>query len=184
VSEGGGFDKNLGPLMAALAGGDGMARKDARERLVALGKPAVSSLAKALKKSKVAQLRWEAAKALGEIGSRRSIPVLVQALEDRDRDVAWLAAEALRKFGKKAWPELLRALLEGGSSSALLRQGLHHVLVAQQEAGYEELLAVLVKELESNAIREAALVAAREMLSSVTKLCSTPLPHPRAKRGR
>lgn len=71
---------NLESLMDMLASKDGMTRQKARKSLVALGKPAVSSLVRALQKSESDQLRWEAAKALGAIGDPRSIPRLVKAL--------------------------------------------------------------------------------------------------------
>jgi HEAT repeat protein len=97
--------------MDMLAGKDAATRLKARKALVALGKPAVSSLTQALQNSRLDHLRWEAAKTLGAIGDTRAIPSLVKALEDGDRDVAWVAAEALKKFKKADWPPLLRALI-------------------------------------------------------------------------
>lgn len=89
---------NIESLMEMLANKDGLIRKKARKSLVAIGKPAVSELTRALQNSKLDQLRWEAAKTLDAIGDIRAIPSLVKALEDNDQDVAWLAAEALKKF--------------------------------------------------------------------------------------
>lgn len=91
-------------LMDKLASKDGMVRQKARESLVALGKPAVASLIRALKNSTSDQVRWEGAKALGAINDARSIPTLVEALSDSNSDVTWLAAEALSKFKKAARP--------------------------------------------------------------------------------
>jgi HEAT repeat protein len=156
--------KDLGPLMAELASEDGSLRKEARAALVALGKPVVSSLAKALRNSGSKQLRWEAAKALGEIGAPRSIPILVKALEDKDSDVAWLSAEALNALQQKAWPELLRAIMKAGPHSESLRRGAHHVLLNQKEEGFDDLLAALLKDLEPTAVREAAPMTAFAML--------------------
>ena len=156
--------KDLGPLMAKLASEDGGIRKEAREALVALGKPAVSSLAKALRKSGSSQVRWEAAKALGEIGAPRAIPILVKALEDKDSDVAWLAADALSALKKKAWPELLRALMKTVPHPEALRSGAHHVLLKQKEDGFDDLLSVLLKDLEPNAVRESAPMDAFALL--------------------
>jgi HEAT repeat protein len=149
--------------MDRLASKDGMIRQKARESLVALGKPSVSSLIQALQNSPSDQVRWEAAKALGAIGDTRSIPSLVKALEDSNFDVAWLAAEALSTFKKTAWPPLLRALTKDGSHSVLLRQGIHHVLVNQKEDGFNDLLATLIKALEPSAVTESAIVAAYEI---------------------
>ena len=155
---------DLESLMDMLASKDGMIRQTARKSLVALGKPAVPSLAYALRNSKSDQVRWEAAKALGAIGDTRSIPPLVKALVDTDHDVAWLAAVALSKFKKAAWSPLLRALMKAGPDSVPLRQGAHHVLLHQSEAGFNDLLATLIKALEPGAAPGSTTVAAYETL--------------------
>jgi HEAT repeat protein len=155
---------NLESLMDMLANGDGMIRQKARESLVALGGPAVSSLTQALQNSRSDQVRWEAAKALGEIDDTRSIPTLVKALEDSNSDVAWLAADALRKFRKAAWSPLLQALIEGRSDSVLLRKGAHHVFVNQKEDGFNDLLVILVKALKLDAVQESVPEAAYKLI--------------------
>ncbi|MBE7444398.1 MAG: HEAT repeat domain-containing protein [Planctomycetia bacterium] len=155
---------NLKTLMDTLSNKDGMIRQKARESLVALGKPAVSSLIQALQNSMLDQVRWEAAKGLGAIGDTKSIPPMVQALEDSDPDVAWLAAEALSNFEKTAWSPLLRVLIKDGSDSVLLRQGVRHVLLNQKEDGFNDLLATQMKALEPGAVSESATVAAYEIL--------------------
>lgn len=155
---------NLESLMNMLASKDGMARQKARKSLVALGKPAVNFLIQALQNSRSDQVRWEAAKALGAISDARSVPSLVKALEDSDMDVAWLAAEALRKFKKAAWPPLLRALMKSKPDSALLRHGAHHVLLHQKQDGLNDLLATLMRALEPGAVPVSVIVAANEIL--------------------
>jgi HEAT repeat protein len=151
-------------LMDMLASKDGMTRQKARKSLVTLGKPAVSSLVKALQNSKSDQVRWEAAKALGAIGDTRSISPLVKALTDSNPDVTWLAAVGLSKFKKTAWPPLLRALTKDGPNYDLLRRGAHHVLVNQRVAGFNDLLSNLMKALEPGAVSESAMIAAFEIL--------------------
>lgn len=155
---------NLESLMGLLASKDGMIRQRARKSLVALGNPAVSSLIRMLRNSKLDQVRWEAAKALGEISDAGSTTALVTALEDGNHDVAWVAANALRKFKKTAWPPLLRALVKRGADSVLLRQGAHHVLRNQKEKGFNDLLPSLMKALESGSVPESTPVAAYEIL--------------------
>jgi hypothetical protein len=155
---------NLESLLAMLASKDGMIRQKARKSLVALGKPAVSSLAQALQNSRSSQLRWEAAKALGAIGDAGAMPVLVKALEDSNTDVTWVAAEALRQFKRAAWPPLLRALVNSEPDSVLLCQGAHHVLLNQKQDGFNDLLATLMKALKRGALSESAMVAAYEIL--------------------
>ena len=88
----------------------------------------------------------------------------MKALEDSDPDVTWIAAEALRKFKKGAWPSLLRALVEDDTDSVLLRQGVHHVLRNQQESGFNDLLKVLIKALESNTASESIPFAVSNIL--------------------
>lgn len=140
---------DLGSLMEALEGKEGMSRQKARESLVTLGNRAVPSLANALQNCELKQVRWEAAKALRAILEAKSIPQLVNALEDSESDVAWLAAEALTEFKKVAWPELMRALVERGPQSITLRRGAHHVLGKQKEDGFDDLLISLREALES-----------------------------------
>jgi hypothetical protein len=158
---------NLVSLMSMLESKDGMARKKAREALVKIGEPAVSSLITALEQSKTDQVRWEAAKALGTIGDEESIPALVKALEDLNADVAWLAAVGLKKFKMTAWPYLLRVLVENGAKSALLCQGAYHVLQNQKGDEFKDLLAALVKALEIGTVPGSAEVAANELLKRI-----------------
>jgi HEAT repeat protein len=111
---------------------DGGIRQKAREALVAMGKPAVSSLIQALQNSTLDQVRWEAANALESISDTGAMPSLVKALEDNNSDVAWVAADALKLFKKAAWPSLLQGLIKSKSESVELRKGAHHVLVEQK----------------------------------------------------
>jgi HEAT repeat protein len=155
---------NLESLMNMLESKDIVTREKARELLIVIGKPAVPSLIQSLQTSKLDHLRWEAAKILGSIDDKRAIPSLVKALEDDNRDVAWLAALALRNFGKTAWPQLLKMLIDGKSDSVLLRQGVHHVLRDQSEDGFDDLLANLIKALESDSVPESSAIAAYDLL--------------------
>jgi HEAT repeat protein len=151
-------------FMDQLVSRNGAERETARKSLVRVGKPAVQHLTHALQHSGSDQFRWEAAKTLGEIGDESGIPVLVSALEDRNHDVAWLAAEALKKFKKIAWLPLLHALIRKGSDSVQLRQGVHHVLRNQQETGFVDLLSRLTKALESGSVPESSAVAAYDIM--------------------
>jgi len=151
-------------LLDLLADKDGVTRKKARKALVAMGEIVVPSLTRVLRNSKLDHLRWEAAKSLGEIGDVRAIPSLVKALEDRDIDVAWVAAEVLRKFKKNAWTALLRALMKSKPDSISLRQGVHHVLLNRKEDGFNDLLKALMEALKSDAGPETASVATYHLL--------------------
>jgi thioredoxin-like negative regulator of GroEL len=155
---------NIKALMDTFKSENGANRQKARKALVTLGRPAVPLLTQALQNSRLDQVRWEAAKTLGAIGDARAIPALVKALEDSDPDVAWLAAEALKQFKKEAWPLLFRLLIRSGSESYILRQGAHHVLRNQRENGFNDLLAILRKDLESNTLQESTPLAAYDIL--------------------
>jgi hypothetical protein len=155
---------NLESLMDLLASKDGLIRQKARKSLVTLGKPAVSSLIEALQNSMIIQLRWEAAKTLGVIGDTRAIPALVDALEDNDTDVTWVAAEALKKFKKAAWPQVLRMLIKSKSNSVLLHEGAHHIFWKQKEDGFNDLLATLIKALDSNSVQDSITLTAYAIL--------------------
>jgi HEAT repeat protein len=156
--------ENPETLIDMLASKDGMVRQKARKSLVAMGKPAVSLLIKSLQNSNLDHVRWEAAKALGAICDTRAIPTLVKALEDKDHDIAWLAAIALKKFKKAAWPTLLQALINSKPDSVLLCQGAHHVFQNQKEDGLNDLLAALTKTLKSDTVPGSMIVTAHEIL--------------------
>ena len=113
-------------LITTLTGQDGLARKRAREQLVEIGRPAVSSLLPLLL-DKQTYVRWEAAKALSEIGDPGAAPALVKALEDDDSGIRWMAAEGLIRAEQAGLPSLLEALMEHGESIRL-RDGADHVL--------------------------------------------------------
>ena len=112
-------------LIAALATSSPVARKKAREALVALGGPAVPALIQLLSHGQP-HVRWEAAKALGAIADPIAASALVNALKDRDGDVRWLAAEGLAALGRDALQPLLAALMEQ-SDRDWLCEGAHHV---------------------------------------------------------
>ena len=156
---------DLNSLMKMLANKNGVTREKARKSLVTIGKPAVLSLTRALLNPKSEQLRWEAAKTLGSIDDTRAIPSLLKALEDSNHDVAWLAALALKRYKKTAWPQLLNLLTKNKKDSTLLRLGAHHILLDQKEAGFNELLTVLKKSLEPGTSPELTTLAAHNMIN-------------------
>lgn len=160
-------DNHLDSLLVMLSDTDGMIRQSARESLVGMGGMAVMPLTRALQNSTSDQVRWEAAKALGALGDARSIQSLVKALEDKDSDVVWLAAEALSSFGRTAWPTLLKALIIEGTESPTLRQAAHHVFANQKEGGFHDSVVILLSALEAGKLPEAAPIAAIEFLKQL-----------------
>ena len=133
-------------LIADLGSNDGIVRVRARKSLVAIGKQAVGPLLEVLV-GKTRRVRWEAAKAIGQIGDPTAAPALVKALEDGMFEVRWLAAEALITIGKEAVVPLLQALLKH-SSSTWLRDGAHRVLHDIGRKDLNEILQPVVLALE------------------------------------
>jgi HEAT repeat protein len=112
-------------LIAQLCGYDAIRREWARKSLVALGHLAVGPLI-GLLSDRRQHVRWEAAKALSEMGDAEAAPALVRALEDEDIDVRWLAAVGLAGMRSKCLEHLLSALI-ARPDSVWLRHGAHHV---------------------------------------------------------
>lgn len=120
------IDSTAKDLIRALSSYNDLSRVEARKALVSMGGQAIPYLAEALKDANSLR-RWEAAKALGEIGDPSAAPILVEALEDERFEVRWLAAKGLIELNIKGLEPLFHALIRH-ADSALLRQGAHHVL--------------------------------------------------------
>jgi HEAT repeat protein len=151
-------------LIAALASSSPVARKKAREALMALGGPAVPALIQLLS-HRQPHVRWEAAKALGAIADPIAASALVNALEDRDGDVRWPAAEGLVALGRDALQPLLTALMER-SERDWLSEGAHHVCRALvKRKGLAPILRPLLAVLEGHEREFAEPAAAYAALS-------------------
>ncbi len=154
-------------LIADLRSNDGMLRQRSRQSLVAIGKPAVAYLVK-LMRDVNDQVRWEATKALGDIGDPETAPALTEVLEDEEFDVRWLAAEGLIALGRKGLAPLLKALTER-PQSVWLREGAHHVLHNLAKAGPDKRVASLLQALESVEPEIDIPPAAHKLLSALGK---------------
>jgi HEAT repeat protein len=135
----------------------------ARRSLVDMGSSAVDALVKELSNKKH-WVRWESAKALGQIGDRNAVKALVVALEDNEFDVRWLAAEALINIGKDSLEPLLAALVDHGGESLILRQGVHHVLHDMDRGDLDEILKPLMSAVEDTALPVEVPLAAKKVL--------------------
>jgi HEAT repeat protein len=148
-------------LIADLASKDGVVRVKARQQLVAYKKRSVAPLIRTLS-NKNDWVRWEAAKALSQIGNNRAIKALLEALSDEKFEVRWLAAEGLIRMGRKAIVPLLEALVKH-SDSYWLREGIHHVLHDMNTGKITEVLRPVLAALEgpepSLEVPQAAQVA-------------------------
>jgi len=84
-------------LLVAMRDNDMFLRVGITGALIKIGYPAVPGLTKALFDRNKAVKR-AAAKALGKIGSERSVPALINALRDTDPNMRKLAREALERI--------------------------------------------------------------------------------------
>jgi HEAT repeat protein len=113
-------------LLEALLSEKGTERKKARKALVANGKKSLPYLKEFIHHPKHFY-RWEAMKTMEEIADPESIPIFIEALEDDESDIRWIAAQGLIKIGKLSLQPLLKAIVEKPDSIFVLSSA-HHVL--------------------------------------------------------
>jgi HEAT repeat protein len=154
-------------LIADLASKDGIVRVKARQQLVAYKKRSVDPLIRALSHEND-WVRWEAAKALSQIGNPESIQALLVALADKQFEVRWLAAEGLIRIGRKAIVPLLETLVKH-SDSYWLREGIHHVLHDINRGKIKKVLRPILISLEGPEPSLEVPPAARAALDILTK---------------
>ena len=152
----------ISSLIADLARPDPTARTKARETLVAIGKISVPSLIQLLSHRKP-HIRWEAAKTLCGIADPIAAFALVNALDDRNGDVRWLAAEGVAALGRDGLEPLLAALLQR-AQSCWFCEGAHHIchtLVKRGKLGriLRPVLAALKQSEPEVAVPPAAYIA-------------------------
>lgn len=157
--------RKIDSLIADLVCDDVITCQKARRQLVVMGHKAVPSLVKELGNKKF-WVRWEAAKALAQIGDPTATAALIKALEDKEFDVRWLAAEGLINIGRKAVVPLLAALIDRPKSS-WLRQGAHHVLHDMDRGELNKVLRPVMSALEDVEPYVEVPVAARKALDMV-----------------
>ncbi len=162
------MNDNIDSLVADLNCDDAMRCQHARRALVAMGERAVGPLTEALFSRKY-WVRWEAAKALGQIGSPTAIQSLIKVLEDDAPAVRWLAAEGLIAIGQEALEPLLMALIEH-ADSLLLREGAHHVFYDTHRADLHEILRPVMRELEGSEPSVEVPLAAKKSLTELKRI--------------
>jgi uncharacterized protein (DUF302 family) len=140
------IDPTIQSLITNLSSNDDIIRIHSRESLVKIGKPAVPQIVEALKRGSH-WVRWEAAKALGEISDATAAPALVEALKDEEFDVRWLAAEGLIKMERGGVEPLLHALMAQADLSRL-REGAHHVIRELIKGELKEYLTPVLQAIE------------------------------------
>jgi HEAT repeat protein len=111
-------------------------------------------------------VRWESAKALGQIMDPRSINALVKALQDRLFDVRWLAAEALIAIGSKSVKPLLQAIIDNPGSE-YIREGAHHIFHDLRGGKYGDVLKPLITSMEDPTFTLDIPLVARKALQEI-----------------
>jgi len=140
---------------------------DTSQQLVAYKKRSVAPLIRTLSNENN-WVRWEAAKALSQIGNNRAIKALLEALSDEKFEVRWLAAEGLIRIGRKAIVPLLEVLVNH-SDSYWLREGIHHVLHDMNTGKITEALRPVLVALEGPEPSLEVPLAAQAALDALIK---------------
>ena len=157
--------QDVSALITDLSNKDGIKRNKARIALVEIGAPAVEPLVNALN-DKSQTVRWESAKALGQIMDPRSIDALVKALQDRQFDVRWLAAEALIAIGNNSVKPLLQAVVDNPDRE-YVREGAHHVFHDLRGGRYGDILKPVITSMEDPTFTLDIPLLARKALKAI-----------------
>jgi HEAT repeat protein len=138
-----------------------------------MGRPAVPIFIRALD-SDNRNVRWEAAKALEEIGDPSAAEALVAKLDHDHFGIRWLVAEGLISFGRQGLEPLLLALLND-PDAAFLREGAHHVLHALCDAdpSLQDILSPLAEALGAFAETGEIIPRVQAVLKAIRDKCDT-----------
>jgi len=120
----------------------------ARSTLVRMGKTIIPQMHKLLE-SENGLLRMEAAKIVELIADRRSIPLLISLLDDKEFEIRWIAAEGLINIGRRCILPLLKSIRDG-KSSLILNKGAHHVLLSLLDTNEKNKLMSLLLSLDNS----------------------------------
>lgn len=168
----GDFPDNLVKLINESLDTDDYSKKlSARETLVKMGKKIIPQIHKLLS-SENDSLRMETAKITELIADRKSIPLLINLLDDPLFDIRWIAAEGLIKIGRRSICPLLKSVCDG-RSSLFFNRGTHHILLGLVDEKEKNKLMPLLQSLDNYyELRETAPVQASIALKTVFK-CNT-----------
>jgi hypothetical protein len=146
-------------------------KHNARITLVRMGKTIIPQMHKLLD-SENRLLRMEAAKIVELVADRRSIPLLIGLLDDKEFEIRWIAAEGLIKIGRRSILPLVKSVRDG-KSSHFHNEGTHHVLLGLLNKTEKKKLTPLLLSLANyHELGEIAPVEASKVLRTVLK-CRT-----------
>lgn len=154
-------------LLKALRGADEQLSSQIFASLVRLGSLAVPALIQKSKSSS-AHIRWNCVRGLGEIHDLRALPVLVDALQDNDHSVAWMAAKGLAQFGRNSLEPVLK-LLMSASMTPWLAETASYVFssYAHRNKEAKEILEPLIHRMRQSGFRIGTGVAAQKTLKQL-----------------
>ena len=163
------FPDNLAKLIKGSLNTKNSGKKlAARSTLVRMGKTIIPQLHRLLG-SENGLFRSEAAKIVELIADRRSIPLLIKLLDDKEFEIRWIAAEGLIKIGRRSILPLLKSVRDG-ESSFFLNKGAHHVLLSLlDENEKNKLMSLLLSLDDSQELGETAPVEASKALKTISK---------------
>lgn len=122
-------------LLNILPGADELLSSRIFMALVNLGNVAVPALLD-FAHSNSSWMRWHSIRALGAIRDPRALPVLVNALQDSDHGVAWMAAKGLAPLGRECIEPVLH-MLSTAQMTPWIVETASYVLQAQIHAHKE-----------------------------------------------
>ncbi len=163
--------EQINELIREFYSDNGIVRSKARSELLAIGKPIIDFMI-GLQYAPIHQVRWEAIKTLSQLAVPEAIPILINALENEDLDVRWLAAQGLVQIGKDSLIAVLEAL-EGNQSSKYLREGVHHVLRELQHKHIFNDEYRIINMLEHYGSQTKLALAAKEIISELNGVYKT-----------
>ena len=122
----------IADLVELLNSSDAAVRQASREKLVELGGDTVTrTLVTALIDPRT-QVRREAGRALQTIADPIAAPALLNALDDEDKEVRWIAGEALIALEDVGLKTVLSGLIRRAGSPEFCKSA-HHVLHARKQ---------------------------------------------------
>src|SRR5215208_331479 len=128
-------------LLPDLQDSDWRVRRNAAQALGTLrDKRAVEPLIQALK-DRTMTVRQRAIVALGRIKDPQSLPILIEILLEEKHE-SYDAAQAIRKFGKKALPEMAKAFEQNNNKQLIL------LLIEMKYEGALDLILKLMEDKE------------------------------------
>ena len=96
------------------------------------------------------------------------IDIQIQALEDEESDIRWIAAEGLVKLGRKVIKPLLEKLIDDGGETIYMRKGAYHIfpkLDIRDER--KEKLKPLIKALNTKKLYHEIPIIAKNILEEM-----------------